>query len=138
MATTTTIQPPVTTAITRPSATARSVVAFGVYAMLLGGTLTFAPGIVLGVLALPVEPDDWARVAGIVIMGIGLYDLVGARHELTPFMRATVFGRYAFAALMTLFVVLGTLPRPLLLFAAIDVATATWTAFALRHDARRS
>lgn len=138
MATTSTIEQRVVRPVTRSSATALSVIAFGVYALVLGAALAVVPGFVLDLMRLPAGPDHWARVAGLVVMGIGLYDLVGARYELTPFMRATVYGRYGFALAVTALVLTVQLPRPLLLFAAIDIATATWTLLALRHDARRA
>ena len=132
----TTMQPASTWSITRTSATARSVFAFGAYAVLLGGSLAFVPGFVLDLLRLPGGGEHWARVAGLVVMGIGLYDFVGARHELTPFMHATAYGRYGFALAMTVLVFAVPMPRPLLIVAAIDVASATWTLLAVRHDAR--
>jgi hypothetical protein len=63
---------------------------------------------------------------------IGSFLITSARHELAPYHRASVPVRIGFAVALTGLVVAGMMPRSLLLFAAIDLLGAVWTAFALR------
>jgi hypothetical protein len=58
---------------------------------------------------------------------------IGARNDLVPYIRATVWGRIGFAVLLGGLVIASVMPKSLLLFAAIDVAGAVWTAVALRQ-----
>jgi len=66
-------------------------------------------------------------------MIVGAYHIVSARHNLLPSIRASVWGRVAFAVLLASLVVASVMPMALLLFAAIDLGGAAWTAIALRQ-----
>lgn len=111
---------------------ARSLFVFGVYAVLAGASLVLTPSLVLSVLGFPAAADGWVRVVGVLAVCVGAYHIVSARHELRPYLRASVGVRFGFALGLTGLVVSGEMPRSLLLFAAVDVVGAIWTALALR------
>lgn len=112
---------------------ARSLFAFGVYAILAGLSLVLAPGLALSVLGFPPAADGWVRVAGVLAVCLGAYHVLSARSELRPYLRASVAVRLGFAAAVAGLVVLAHMPRALLLLAAVDVLGAVWTAVALRR-----
>jgi hypothetical protein len=112
---------------------AKSLLAFGIYAVVAGAGLLLMPGLVLGTLGFPPPQDGWVRVVGALAIAVGAYHIVGARNDLVPYIRATVWGRTGFAVLLGTLVAASVMPRALLLFAAIDLVGAVWTAIALRQ-----
>ena len=115
------------------SSAAKSLFVFGIYAVAAGTGLLLVPGLVLAPLGFPPVNDGWVRVVGSLAMIVGAYHIVGARHNLLPYIRASVWGRVAFAVLLASLVVTSAMPMALLLFAAIDLGGAAWTAIALRQ-----
>jgi hypothetical protein len=115
------------------SAAARSLFVFGLYAVLAGLGLVVAQGMVLGLLGFPAAADGWVRVVGVLAVCVGSFHIVAARNELTPHFRASVIVRIGFALGLGALVAAGLMPRALLLFAAIDLLGAVWTAWALHH-----
>ena len=115
------------------SPAAKSLFAFGIYAVAAGTGLLLVPGLVLGTLGFPPAQDGWVRVVGVLAIVVGAYHIVGARNNLLPYIRASVWGRIAFAILLGSLVVASAMPTSLLLFSAIDLAGAVWTAIALRQ-----
>ncbi len=115
------------------SPAAKSLFVFGIYVVAAGAGLLLIPGLVLGTLGFVPAQDGWVRVVGALAMVVGAYHMVGARHNLRPYIRASVWGRVGFGVLLGSLVVASVMPTPLLLFAAIDLAGAAWTAIALRQ-----
>ena len=111
---------------------ARSTYVFGLYLMGAGGLLFAAPGLLLGPLGLSPPADAWGRVAGMLVVLLGIYYLVGARAESLSFMRASVWVRASVIAWLSALAVAGLAPVPLLAFGAVDLAAAAWTWVALR------
>jgi hypothetical protein len=111
---------------------ARTLFAFGVYVFVVGIALVVAPAMVTAILKLPPATVGWARVVGLLALVIGTYDIVGARAECLPYIRASVGVRFCFAAGCALLVVSGQMPKSLLLLGLVDLAAAVWTALALR------
>ena len=112
---------------------AKSLFVFGIYAVAAGVGLLVMPGLVLETLRFPPAQDGWVRVVGALAIAVGAYHIVGARNNLLPYIRASVWGRIGFAVLLGSLVVASAMPPSLLLFAAIDFAAAVWTALALRR-----
>ena len=119
------------------SSAGKSLFVFGIYAVAAGTGLLLVPGLILAMLGFPPVQDGWVRVVGSLAMIVGAYHLVGARHNLLPYIRASVWGRLAFAVLLASLVVASIMPIALLLFAAIDLGGAAWTAIALRQAPAR-
>ena len=110
-----------------------SVVVFGLYLMFVVGLgFMIAPHLILNLFELSAGDDFWIRFAGMLASIIGAYYLLAARAGIESFYLWTVPARYYAAAFMLLMVVLGKIESVLLLFAAIDAASATWTWIALR------
>ena len=118
---------------TTMSAAAKSISVYGIYLILgLGLPFLLAPDLILSVAGIPGRTDVWARVLGMSVVLFGTYFFLAGRHELTPFFRWTVFGRFTVPLFFTAFVLLGFAPPILIGFAIPDVLFATWTALALR------
>ena len=115
------------------SRAAKSLFVFGIYVVAAGGGLLLMPGLVLTTLGFPQAADGWVRVVGALAIIVGAYHIVGARNDFLPYIRASIWGRFAFAVLLGGLVVASFMPRSLLLFAVIDLAGAIWTAVALRQ-----
>jgi len=111
---------------------ARSVFVFSIYLFILGSILVAVPNRLLSLFGFPQTGEVWVRVVGMLVVILGFYYLTAARRELTPMLRATVFGRSAVLIFFTAFVLLGFAPPALILFGAIDALGAAWTAVALR------
>jgi hypothetical protein len=115
------------------SAAARSVFAFGCYAVLAGLGLVVMPGVVLGLLGFPAPADGWVRVVGMLAICVGFFHMTSARNELEAYLRASVTIRLLFAVGLTGLVIARVGALPLMLFAIVDVLGALWTAVALRR-----
>lgn len=115
---------------------ARSVYVFGIYLIVIGGILMGSPNTLLSLLRVAETSEPWIRIAGMLVMVIGMLDVASARTEQTGFMRATVYTRLFAFITFVLFAVLGIAPRVLILFGVIDAAAALWTFTALRSAGR--
>lgn len=116
-----------------PAAAARSLQVFGLYLCATGAGLLLAPALVLAPLQLPVPNDVWIRLVGILALALGATDWLVARTALPLLLRASVWRRVAAGACMVLLVAAALAPPAVLLLAAVDLAAAGWTAWALRH-----
>ena len=114
------------------SRAAVSVFAFGIYLVALGLALLVVPNVLLSLFAYPSTTEIWIRILGFILVVLGYYYIVAARHELTPFFRASVYGRPAVLVCFAGFALLGIAEPVLVLFGGIDLLGAIWTAFALR------
>jgi len=115
---------------------ARSVFVFSIYLFVLGSILVVVPNTLLSLFGLPRTDEVWVRVVGMLVVIIGYYYLTGARSGLTPFLRATVYGRSAVLVFFVAFVLAGLAQPILILFGVIDATAAAWTAWAVRADER--
>ncbi len=116
---------------------AKSIFVFAVYLILLGITLLVVPNVLLSVFAYPTTDEVWIRVVGMLLVMIAFYYIQAARNELIAFFWWTVYARSAVIIFFIAFVVLG-LARPILiLFGAVDLLAALWTAVAL-HSSRKA
>ena len=111
-----------------------SMFVFGLYLVAVGIFVIVAPNVLLGWVGLPPARDVWIRVAGVLAAAIGYYYLRAVRDEARSFYRGTVHARLPVPVCFGVFVALVWAKPMLLLFAAVDLAAATWTALALRLD----
>lgn len=111
---------------------AKSLFIFGIYAVLTGLAFVAVPETLISTLHLPAISSGWARAIGLLVLVIGTYDIVSARAESMPLIRASVFVRLGFAVGITLLVIVGQMPISTMPLGAIDAAGAIWTAFALK------
>jgi len=112
-----------------------SIRVFAIYLVFLGATLIAAPDLVLAPFGFPHSPEVWVRVVGVLAAVLGLYYFVAARFELVPFYRATIVGRIFVFLSFGALALFGFSPPSLVLFGAVDLAGAVWTALSLRTPA---
>jgi hypothetical protein len=111
-----------------------SILVFGIYMVVLGLALLVVPNALLSLFAYPTTTEIWIRILGFIVVVLGYYYIVAARFELTPFFRASVYGRPAVIVCFVVFVALGIARPILILFGAIDLLGAIWTGLALRSS----
>ncbi len=111
---------------------AKTILAFGLYFLGLGTILVLVPNMLLALIQLPTTSEVWIRVVGMLVLFLGIHCVVAARSELRPFIVWSVPIRMSVIVFFGAFVLFGLVPPMLLLFGAIDLATAVWTWSALR------
>ncbi len=114
------------------SKSARSVFVFGLYLVVLGIVLVVAPNLLLGMVSLPSTTEVWLRVVGMLVLFLAFYYIQAARKGMTDFFQWTVYLRSTVIVFFVIFVLLGLAGPPLILFGALDLLGAIWTALALR------
>ena len=118
------------------NADAQSLQAFGLY-LCITGTGLLAPGLLLAPLGLAVPSDVsahvWVRMVGILALALGVGDVLAGRDRVASLIRWSVWRRLAAGIGIGLLVLLALAPAALLLFAAVDIAAALWTATAMRR-----
>lgn len=119
------------------SQAAKSLFVFGVYVCGLGLLLLLAPNLLLRLFGLPPTNEIWIRVNGMFVLCLSFYYVQAARHELTNFIRWTIWGRGAVILYFAAFVLLVSAPKALLLFGLVDLLSAIWTWLALKKDEAR-
>lgn len=113
---------------------AKSVLVFAIYLLFLGATLLVIPNALLSLFAYPTTDEVWIRVAGMLLVMIAFYYIQAARNELIAFFRWTVYARATVILFFVVFVILGFARPILILFGAVDLLAALWTAVALRSS----
>jgi hypothetical protein len=119
------------------SRAAKSLFVFGIYLCGLGLILLLVPNLILQVFGAPPTNEVWIRINGMFVLCLSFYYVQAARHELTIFIRWTVWTRAVVIIFFSAFVLLVSAPRALLLFGLIDLLAATWTWLALKKDGAR-
>ena len=113
---------------------AKSVLIYSFYALALGGSLIVIPNTILVTFGFPPTTEGIVRVAGMLFFLMGFIHYRTARRNITNLLQLGAYLRWAASAMMASFYFLGFIERGILLLAAIDFVTATWTAIALRFD----
>jgi len=116
------------------SKAAVSVLVFGIYMVILGLIMLVFPNQLLSLFAYPTTTEVWIRILGFIVAVLGYYYLVAARYELKPFFWASVYGRPVVIVVFAGLVLLRLAEPTLVLFGAIDLLGAIWTAWALRSS----
>jgi hypothetical protein len=117
------------------SAAAKTLFIFGIYLCGLGLILLLVPNLLLQVFGVPATHEVWIRINGMFVLCLSYFYVQAARHELTAFIRWTIWGRAAVIVYFVAFVLLVSAPKALLLFGLIDLlsATSTWLAFKMQE-----
>lgn len=106
--------------------------AFGAYAIGTGLLLMAVPQLLLVPLGFAPPQELWIRVVGVLALVLGAYYWAMGAANVRAFFRATLWGRPLFALACLVLVLAAGAPWTLLLFGALDLAGAAWTAWALR------
>lgn len=115
---------------------ARSVFVFGLYLVVLGAALIAVPNLLLGAFGLPPTREVWIRVVGVLVLCLALYYIESGRHGLEAFFGLTVLARAFVFVSFVAFAVLGLVQPVLVLFGAVDLLGAVWTAVAMGRSRR--
>ena len=116
------------------SRAARSVRWFGVYIVILGMVLVFAPNVLLSIFRVPETREVWIRVLGIVVFDLGVLYWYAGQSEAGSLFRATIATRTLVLVAFVVFVALGMVAPVVILFGAVDFGGGLWTAWAIRAD----
>ncbi|WP_338844694.1 hypothetical protein V8J88_13700 [Massilia sp. W12] len=111
---------------------------FGAYAMATGLILLFVPNLLLGLFGIATTQEIWVHVLGVIAFILGFYYWACASAGVHAFFRASVVGRTLFFVMCGLLITFWQAPWQLILFGAVDLAGALWTARALRRQEARS
>lgn len=109
-----------------------SLVAYGIYLLANGLGLLLVPDLALSIIGLPISPDAWIRVVGLLAGEIGFYYVYVGLKGASEIYTATILGRIAAAFVFGVLVFSGIGPVQLLLFAAVDILSVVWTYLAVR------
>lgn len=114
-----------------------SLTVFGIYMILIPGIgLMTVPDFMLDLFKLSYGEELWtARMIGLLAFIIGVFDISIAKYELDKLYNLTVMLRYFAALFMVGLWVKGEVEIMILLFAAIDIAGASWTLLAIKSAA---
>lgn len=115
------------------NAATRSLQVSGLYPCITGAGLLLAPALLLAPLGLSLPHDVWIRRVGILALGLGACDVLAARSAVATLIPGSVWRRLLAGAGIGLLVPLGRAPTAMLLFAAVGIAAALWTAMASRR-----
>jgi hypothetical protein len=114
------------------SKAAKSLFIFGIYAVLIGLAFLAVPDALISLLHLPPISSGWARAIGLLVLVIGTYDIISARSEVLPLIKASVLVRFGFALGISALVATGQMPAAAMPLGLIDAAGAIWTHLALK------
>lgn len=102
--------------------------------LVLGIVLLVEPNLLLGLFSLPSTAEVWIRVAGMLVLFLGIYYTLASRNGMTSFFPWTVYVRSSVILFFIAFVLLGFVKPQLILFGVVDLLGAIWTGFALRSQ----
>jgi hypothetical protein len=118
----------------RLSSSACSVLAYGVYIIVVGAAFLLFPNVGLRLMGLKTTTEVWIHIMSWFVIWVGIYYIVSALSESRAFIRATVYGRPTFIVSSSGIVALGMIEPVFLIFGAIDLATAVWTFLLMRSE----
>lgn len=107
---------------------------FGIYVLLVGLLFLTIPQQLLSLLNLPPMQSGWARVIGLLALIIGTCDILCGRANIAVIINASVYIRLGFVAGLVLLVIFRQMPITTILFGAVDLAGAIWTAAASKAE----
>lgn len=116
------------------TASAKSVLVFGIYLTLVGTTLLFIPNIFLNVIGVANTSEVWIRLSGILLMAISVYYIVAARQAISVIFKVTAIIRSTILLFFSAFVYFDLMEPVMLVFAAIDFAGGAWTYLAMKKE----
>src|SRR5262245_25577884 len=103
---------------------AKSILVFGIYLVITGLALVFAPNTLLGLFGFPPANEIWIKVFGALAAVLGLYFLQAARENNIGFFRMTLIARVVFPILISVLGLLTPGYAMLIAFGLVDLAGA--------------
>jgi hypothetical protein len=118
------------------SASAKSVLYFSYYLLLVGLQFVFVPNFFLNTIQQPDTSEPWIRVTGILALLLFFYYHQCAKKEITGFFKLTVVTRLFFFIAITALVVFKLAPPIFIGLGAVDLAAAAWTWRCLKSEGK--
>src|SRR3954471_218852 len=122
------------------SRAARSVEGFGWIELALGSLILNAPGLLVSLLRLPalnLQAENYSRVVGLLVSGLGLLYVASGRLNSTAFAFASMLDRPLVPFVMAVLVRKDIVPVQLAIaFSISDFGSFLWTFVAWRRDER--
>ena len=116
------------------SKSAKSVFIYGIYLALNGLMLLFVPNVLINSLGIEPTNEVWIRLAGILLMAIAIYYILGAKYELVVILKATAFIRFTIIFFFTAFVLLKLVSPGIIIISIIDFLGGVWTFLMLKKE----
>jgi hypothetical protein len=110
-----------------------SIYAQVIYMIGMGLGFLLIPNFVLTTLGLEPTSEVLIRVLGALAFAVSGYYFTMARHEIVPFFKISVGGRFLFCGILVVLALLQIGPTVFYLFAAIETGLAIWTLVGLRR-----
>ena len=110
---------------------------FAFYLFILATVLVLAPNFLLALVGMAPTSEVWIRVIGLLVLNIGVFAWVAAKHEDRHFFAASVPTRCIVFVGLAGFAAAGFASPVIILFGALDAAGGLWTHFALKVDAQQ-
>lgn len=104
---------------------------FGIYLAVLGLILAFTPNLVLPIFGFEEVTDIWIRLLGLIFCIISSIYYIAIRDKWLSFYKLSILGRTIVSAFILFWVIFEMAPWPLLIFGAVDLLAALWTAYSL-------
>jgi hypothetical protein len=122
------------------SRAAKTVEVFGWLILFEGAAMLLAPGFVASLLHLPtltLQGENYFRLAGVLVSGLGMLYVVSGRLSAEGFVFASLLDRPLVPVVMAILWYLDVVPGPLALaFAIQDFGSFLWTLMTLRADSQ--
>lgn len=112
----------------------RTAIVWACYLLPLGLTLIIGPNPLLGLFGIAPATEVWVRMVGMFVLFMAWLNVHAWRTGNVELLRLSVQIRLSVPLFFGLFVAVGWMQPVMLLFAAVDVASALWTHSALRAE----
>lgn len=116
------------------SKTAKTIMAYGIYAIGAGLGFLFMPNFCLELFGFEATSEHWIRIVAILTLGLAYYYISSARAEDKHFFDISWKGRLWFFFASSMLAVFGVAPWNIALIGIVDLVTAIWTAVTLRSE----
>ncbi len=113
---------------------AKSVYYFGFYLIGLGIILMTFPNVLLGMFQFEPTQEVWIRVAGLLVLDIGVFYLIVAPTNNEVFIKVSAYNRFLVFVTFVVFVVIGLAKPMLIMFGAVDLAGGLWTYLSIKKN----
>ena len=120
------------------SKTAKTIMAYGIYAIGAGIGFLFMPNFLLGMFGFEATSEHWIRIVAILTLGLAYYYISSAKAEDKHFFDISWKGRIWFFTASSMLAVFGVAPWNIVLIGVVDLITAIWTALTLRKETNKT
>lgn len=116
------------------SKSAKSVLTFGVYLVIIGTMLLLVPNLLITPFGLEPTSEVWIRLSGILLLALSVYYILAAKYEIIVIMKATGFIRCTIILFFTAFAFYELVSPNIIIFSVIDFIGGIWTLIMLKKE----